>query len=68
MAEENKRILVLPMNLSSDYSAGIRLSAANLKPFPWWQINTNLLLIYGSMPGKWMGTNTGTKSLPPCST
>ena len=46
MAEENKRILVLPMNLSSDYSAGIRLSAANLKPFPWWQINTNLLLIY----------------------
>ncbi len=46
MAEENKRILVLPMNLSSDYSAGIRLSAANLKPFPWWQINTNLLLTY----------------------
>ena len=46
IAEENRRILVLPMNLSSDYSTGVRLSAANLKPFSWWQMNANLLLTY----------------------
>lgn len=46
IAEENKRILVMPMNLSSDYSTSIRLSAANLKPFSWWQVNANLLFTY----------------------
>ena len=46
IAQDNKRILVMPMNLASNYSAGMRLSAANLKPLPWWQLSANLLLIY----------------------
>lgn len=46
IAEGDKRILVLPMNLTSNFSTGIRLNAANLKPFPWWQINANLMFIH----------------------
>lgn len=65
MAEENRRILVLPLNLSSDYSAGVRLSAANLKPFSWWQINVNLLFIYRKYAWQMNGNEYRNKQFTP---
>lgn len=50
--EENDRILVLPDNLSSSYSYGLRLNSTVFNPAVWWKISANLTLNYKKY--KWL--------------
>ncbi|MFA6769276.1 MAG: outer membrane beta-barrel family protein [Parabacteroides sp.] len=45
-SDDNNRACVYPLNLSSDYACGIRLTGINLHPWPWWTINANAVCIY----------------------
>lgn len=46
IVQENNRILVTPMNLSSNYSLGAKIFFNNIKLFDWWTIHLNSTLTY----------------------
>jgi hypothetical protein len=53
---EDSRVLIIPRNLSSNNSFGLRIGLNNLKPFDWWTSHINGSLIYKQfdwmIPGK----------------
>ncbi|WP_459187480.1 TonB-dependent receptor domain-containing protein [Parabacteroides sp. APC149_11_2_Y6] len=46
LVDEDDVTIVMPLNLSSNHSAGIRLGLNNLKPFQWWQLHINAAFVY----------------------
>ncbi|MCD7901825.1 MAG: TonB-dependent receptor [Bacteroides sp.] len=46
VVEENSTIIVMPLNLDKNHSAGIKLGLNNLKPFNWWTMHVNSSLTY----------------------
>lgn len=43
---EGNRTLVMPLNLSGNHSAGLKIGLNNLRPFQWWMMHLNLSLTY----------------------
>lgn len=41
LVEDNSRVLIMPLNLSSNNSFGLRVGFNNLKPFKWWITHIN---------------------------
>lgn len=56
LVEDNNRVLIMPLNLSSNHSLGLRVGLNNLKPFKWWTAHINGSLTYKQFdwrtPGK----------------
>lgn len=46
LVEDNSRVLIMPLNLSSNNSFGLRVGLNNLKPFKWWTAYINGSLTY----------------------
>lgn len=46
LVEDNNRVLITPLNLSSNNSLGLRVGLNNLKPFEWWTTHINASLAY----------------------
>lgn len=46
LVEDNNRVLLMPLNLSSNNSFGLRVGLNNLKPFKWWTSHINGSLTY----------------------
>ncbi len=44
--EEGNRVRVSPLNLSSSYAYGLRLTGINLHPLKWWALNVNATCSY----------------------
>jgi hypothetical protein len=43
---EGNRTLVIPLNLSGNHSAGLKIGLNNVKPFAWWTMHINTSLTY----------------------
>ena len=56
LVEDNNRVLLMPLNLSSNNSFGLRVGLNNLKPFKWWTTHINGSFTYKKFnwvtPGK----------------
>lgn len=46
LVEDNSRVLIMPLNLSSNNSFGLRIGLNNLRPFKWWTAHINGSLTY----------------------
>ena len=46
LVEDNSRVLIRPLNLSSNHAFGLRVGLNNLKPFSWWTTHINGTLTY----------------------
>lgn len=46
LVEDNNRVLIIPLNLSSNNSLGLRVGLNNLQPFKWWTAHINGSLTY----------------------
>jgi hypothetical protein len=46
LVEDNNRVLIMPLNLSSNNSFGLNVGLNNLKPFKWWTAHINGDLTY----------------------
>jgi hypothetical protein len=43
---EDNRTLVIPLNLSGNHSAGLKIGLNNIKPFTWWTMHINSSLTF----------------------
>lgn len=46
LVEDNNRVLIMPLNLSSNHSFGFRVGLNNLKPLDWWTAHINGSVTY----------------------
>lgn len=60
LVEDNNRVLITPLNLSSNNSLGLRVGLNNLKPFEWWTTHINASLAYKQFD--WMVTGKTLKN------
>lgn len=67
VVEDNSRVLIMPLNLSSNNSFGLRVGMNNLKPFSWWTAHVNGSLTYKQfnwmIPGRTIKSKVATPML-----
>lgn len=65
LVEDNSRILIMPLNLSSNNSFGVRAGLNNLKPFRWWTTHINGSLTYKQFDWMISGKTSKNKVITP---
>lgn len=68
LVEGNNRVLIMPLNLSSNNSVGIRIGLNNLKLFTWWTTHINGSLTYKQFDWVASGNRLKMKLQLPCCT
>lgn len=62
--QEERRIYVMPQNLSSYVQTGVRVHAANLSPASFWKVNLTAIGIYNNYNWTEQGQKMKTVCLP----
>lgn len=56
LVENENRVLVTPMNLTSNYSLAFQINLNNIEPTRWWTVHINPMLVYNRFA--WLFDNT----------
>lgn len=65
LVEDNSLVLIMPMNLSSNHSFGLRAGLNNLKPFSWWTAHINGTLTYKKFDWSFSGKTFKNETVTP---
>lgn len=65
LVEDGNKIIVMPLNLSSNYAAGVKLGLNNINLVNWWRFHINASCIYKRFHWDMMGNISENKLITP---
>lgn len=65
LVEDDNKIIVIPLNLSSNHVAGVKIGLNNISPVNWWTFHVNASCIYKRFHWEMMGNISENKLITP---